>query len=553
MLSKFYSSECFRKGLFTALVFFVFNFVYLAAVIYVVFFNTAFFEKYKLWVGIFSTLMVVIDSFYLFYFLYTLLRENYKLKMSLQKTIVQCDTIKRKLFEITKKEYKRFQNGKKTKMVEIAYFDMLTGLPNKLQLEIFFQRLQQNVSSCFDEIAVIIVDIENLGEFEGSSFCSLASVILKDIGFKLKNGLPEKSFVAKIEDDKFAILFYEYGCRDLLVEYIKIIWEIIEGRWYLVGDEFELKSVVGVAFYPQDGNCIDEILKAATEALKQARLREEKKVYFTSSEDNTKLFYNVSVSNELKKAILQKNFLLVYQPLVDLQKNKVAGAEVFVRWMSPEKGIVSAKEFISIAQKEGMIPEIEEWVLDTIAEDVPAFEEMLPDDFFISLNVSFLDSNVAERIFSNKVFTHYNQYNKMMAFEINQQDIDTNLSDCLRVAEEVKHKGFRIIVDDWCSDNISVDTIRYFAVDAVKVDNRCIENAVFDKSVSVIIKGIIEIAHALKIKVIAKGVETPFHYRVAKELCCDLAQGFLFSKPMVRNEFLEFYRKYKMGLIRVIV
>ena len=552
MLSKFYFSKCFRKGLFTALIFFVLNLIYLAAVIYIVFFKESFFERYKLLVGISSAVVVTINSFYLFYTLYTLLQEKYKLKMSLQKTIVQCDTIKRKLFEITKKEYKRFQNEKKTKIVEIAYFDMLTGLPNKLQLEIFFERLSQKVPSHFDEIAVAVVDIENLAGLQSGGFYSLSSVILKDIGFKLKNGLPEKSFVTKIEDNKFAIIFYDYGCRDLLIEYIKIIGEIIEGRWYLVGDEFELKSVVGVAFYPQDGNCIDEILKAATEALEQARLREEKKIYFTSSEDNTKLFYNISVSNELKKAILQKNFLLVYQPLVDLQKNKVAGAEVFVRWMSPEKGIVSAKEFMSVAQKEGMIPEIEEWVLDTIAEDVPAFEKMLPDDFFISLNVSFLDSSVAERIFSNKVFTHYNQYNKMIAFEINQQDIDTNFSDCLKVAEEVKHKGFRIIVDDWCSNNIAVDTIRYFPVDAVKVDNRCIENTVFDKSVSIIIKGIIEIAHALKIKVIAEGVETPFHYRVAKELGCDFAQGFLFSKPMVRNEFLEFYRKYEMGLTRVI-
>ncbi|WP_307188880.1 EAL domain-containing protein [Caldicellulosiruptor acetigenus] len=376
--------------------------------------------------------------------------------------------------------------------------------------------------------------------------------MLKDIGFKLKNGLPEKSFVAKIEDNKFAIIFYDYGCRDLLIKYIKIMEKIIEGRWYLVGDEFELKSVIGVAFYPQDGSCIDQVLKAATKALEQARLSEEKKIYFTSCEDNTKLFYNISVSNELKKAILQKSFLLVYQPLVDLQKNKVVGAEVFIRWMSAEKGMVSAKEFMSVAQKEGMIPEIEEWVLDTIAEDVPDFEKMLPDDFFISLNVSFLDASVAERIFSNKVFTNYNQYNKMMAFEINQQDIDTNLSDCLKVAKEVKQKGFRIIVDDWCSANIAFDTIRYFPVDAVKIDNRCIENAVFDKSVSVIIKGIIEIAHALKIRVIAEGIETPFHYRVAKELGCDLTQGYLFSKPMFRNEFLEFYRKYEMGLAKVI-
>lgn len=549
MFSKLCLSKCFNKGFKAALAFFILNIAYLAGVIYLVFFRGPLFEKYKLIVVIFTTAVVIADSLYLFYVLYKLLQEKYKLKMFLHKTAAECDVLKRKLFEITKKEYKKFPNGKKTKIVEIAYFDMITGLPNKLQLEIFFDKLRKDVPSYFNEIAVVVVDIENLSEFEMVNFYSLSNVILKDIGYKLKNGLPEKSFVAKIEENKFAILFYDYGCRDLLLQYIKVIEEIIDGRWYLVGEELELKSIIGVAFYPNDGNSIHEVLKSATKALEQARIRDDKKVHFTSEEENSKFSICISVAKELKKAVLKKNFLLVYQPLVDLKKHKVAGAEVFLRWINPQKGIVSAKEFISIAQKEGMIPEIEEWVLDTVAEDMEDFEKTCTDDFFISLNVSFLDSYVVERIFSNKVFTYCDKYNDMMVFEISQQDIDTNLSECLKVAEEVKQKGFRIIVDDWCSDNISIDTIRYFPVDAVKVDNRCIENAVFDKSIGTIVKGVVDIAHALKIKVIAEGVETPFHYKIAKDLGCDLAQGFLFSKPLFRSEFLEFYRRHENQLM----
>ncbi|WAM36150.1 GGDEF domain-containing phosphodiesterase [Caldicellulosiruptor acetigenus] len=549
MFSKLCLSKCFNKGFKAALAFFILNIAYLAGVIYLVFFRGPLFEKYKLIVAIFTTAVVIADSLYLFYVLYKLLQEKYKLKMFLHKTAAECDVLKRKLFEITKKEYKKFPNGKKTKIVEIAYFDMITGLPNKLQLEIFFDKLRKDVPSYFNEIAVVVVDIENLSEFEMVNFYSLSNVILKDIGYKLKNGLPEKSFVAKIEENKFAILFYDYGCRDLLLQYIKVIEEIIDGRWYLVGEELELKSIIGVAFYPNDGNSIHEVLKSATKALEKARIKDDKKVHFTSEEENSKFSICISVAKELKKAVLKKNFLLVYQPLVDLKKHKVAGAEVFLRWINPQKGIVSAKEFISIAQKEGMIPEIEEWVLDTVAEDMEDFEKTCTEDFFISLNVSFLDSYVVERIFSNKVFTYCDKYNDMMVFEISQQDIDTNLSECLKVAEEVKQKGFRIIVDDWCSDNISIDTIRYFPVDAVKVDNRCIENAVFDKSVGTIVKGVVDIAHALKIKVIAEGVETPFHYKIAKDLGCDLAQGFLFSKPLFRSEFLEFYRRHENQLM----
>ncbi|ADQ08195.1 diguanylate cyclase/phosphodiesterase [Caldicellulosiruptor hydrothermalis 108] len=549
MFSKFYLSKCFNKGFKAALAFFILNIAYLAGVIYLVFFREPLFEKYKLIVAIFTTAVVIADSLYLFYVLYKLLQEKYKLKMFLHKTAAESDVLKRKLFEITKKEYKKFPNGKKTKIVEIAYFDMITGLPNKLQLEIFFDKLRKDVPSHFNEIAVVVVDIENLSEFEMVNFYSLSNVILKDIGYKLKNGLPEKSFVAKIEENKFAILFYDYGCRDLLLQYIKVIEEIIDGRWYLVGEELELKSIVGVAFYPNDGNSIHEVLKSATKALEQARIRDDKKVHFTSEEENSKFSFCISVSKELKKAVLKKNFLLVYQPLVDLKKHKVAGAEVFLRWINPQKGIISAKEFISIAQKEGMIPEIEEWVLDTVAQDMEDFEKTCTEDFFISLNVSFLDSYVVERIFSNKVFTYCDKYNDMMVFEISQQDIDANLSECLKVAEEVKQKGFRIIVDDWCSDNIAIDTIRYFPVDAVKVDNKCIESAVFDKSIGTIVKGVVDIAHALKIKVIAEGVETPFHYKIAKDLGCDLAQGFLFSKPLFRSEFLEFYRRHENQLM----
>lgn len=549
MFSKLCLSKCFNKGFKAALAFFILNIAYLAGVIYLVFFRGPLFEKYKLIVAIFTTAVVIADSLYLFYVLYKLLQEKYKLKMFLHKTAAECDVLKRKLFEITKKEYKKFPNGKKTKIVEIAYFEMITGLPNKLQLEIFFDKLRKDVPSYFNEIAVVVVDIENLSEFEIVNFYSLSNVILKDIGYKLKNGLPEKSFVAKIEENKFAILFYDYGCRDLLLQYIKLIEEIIDGRWYLVGEDLELKSIIGVAFYPNDGNSIHEVLKSATKALEQARIKDDKKVHFTSEEENSKFSICISVAKELKKAVLKKNFLLVYQPLVDLKKHKVAGAEVFLRWINPQKGIVSANEFISIAQKEGMIPEIEEWVLDTVAEDMEDFEKTCTEDFFISLNVSFLDSYVVERIFSNKVFTYYDKYNDMMVFEISQQDIDTNLSECLKVAEEVKQKGFRIIVDDWCSDNISIDTIRYFPVDAVKVDKRCIENAFFEKSIGTIVKGVVDIAHALKIKVIAEGVETPFHYKIAKDLGCDLAQGFLFSKPLFRSEFLEFYRRHENQLI----
>ncbi|BCS82333.1 GGDEF domain-containing protein [Anaerocellum diazotrophicum] len=551
MFSKFYLSKCFNKGLKTALLFFILNIAYLAGVIYIVFYREPLFEKCKLVVAILTTAVVIADSFYLFYVLYKLLQEKYKLKMFLHKTVAESDILKRKLFEITKKEYKKLPNGKTTKIVEIAYFDMVTGLPNKLQLEIFFDRLRKDVPSHFNEIAVVVLDIENLLEFKTVNLYSLTNVILKDIGYKLKNELPERSFVAKIEDNKFVILFYDYGCRDLLLQYIKIIEEIIDGKWYLVGEELELKSIIGVAFYPNDGNNLFEILRSATKALEHAKIVNHRKIYFTSNEENTKFSFCISLSKELKTAVCKKNFLLVYQPLIDLKKNKVAGAEVFLRWINPQKGIISAKEFMSIAQKEGMIPEIEEWVLDTVSQDIEDFERTCTEEFFISLNVSFLDSYVVERIFSNKVLTSYEKYSDMIVFEISQQDIDANLSECLKVAEEVKQKGFRIIIDDWCSDNIAIDTIRYFPVDAVKIDNRCIETVVFDKSIWTIVKGVIDIAHALKIKVIAEGVETSFHYKIAKDLGCDVAQGFLFSKPLFRSEFLEFYKKHENQLMVV--
>lgn len=550
---NYLSSKPFRKSLTTALIYFVLNIIYFGSITYIIFYEHEFFHQHLILLTLLGVLVITVDSIYLFYVLYHLLKEKYGLKSFLQKTIFQFDIIKRKLFEVSKKELKKFEGGEEAnKIIEVAYFDAVTGLPNRLQLEVFIESLITKHPTNGFEMAITVLDVERLTQIQRFISFPVAQVILKDIGFKLKNILPDESFIAKLDENKFAIVFYDYGCLDILFEYIKRIKKLIEGTWYVVGNEFELEATIGVVFYPLDGKTSEVLLTGAEKALMQAKVSSEVGVYFSNQDMNNKFYYSINLAKELRKAVSNKEFVLVYHPIVDLSRRKVVGAEVLLRWVNPQRGIVPAQEFIAFAEKEGMIPEIEGWVIENVAEDVKVFEEVWGEEFLVTLNVSFLNSEVVEKICKNKVFNQYREYNKIIGFEINQHDIDVNLSSCLKITEEVKKRGFKVIIDDYCSETISMDMLMYFPLDAIKVDNRCLSNIAFDSRLGKIVKGIIEIAHSLKIKVIAEGIETKYQYKIAKEIGCDLAQGYLISKPMFRNEFLEFYKAVEKGMLQLI-
>jgi EAL domain-containing protein (putative c-di-GMP-specific phosphodiesterase class I) len=290
---------------------------------------------------------------------------------------------------------------------------------------------------------------------------------------------------------------------------------------------------MGIAIFPEDGKTANDLLKNATVARGKAQEQGRKNYYFYTPALDTKAAEMLLMERRLFNALTNREFVLYYQPYVDTDTKKITGMEALVRWKSPDQGLVPPGRFIPVLEDSGMIIDVGEWILEEAFRQVREWERKGLPVVPVSVNLSliqFRQKNLPDIV--SRLKKEFAVRPGLITFEITESAFMQNIDFTISVLDDFKKKGFSLSIDDFGTGYSSLSYLKRFSVDNLKIDISFIRDLTTDPDTASIITAIIAMAHSLKIRTIAEGVETEEQWKFLRLLRCDTIQGYYFHKPM---------------------
>jgi diguanylate cyclase (GGDEF)-like protein len=500
-----------------------------------------FISVFKGWLFVFITAsllyLLIRKKIYLLY-----LSEN-KLQNAieeLQKTNDELSKTQEKLVI----QYKKLAKNQE-KIKELAYFDQLTNLPNRNYFMLVLEKVIKDANVRGEQFALIYIDIDNFSKINNTLGHTTGDVVLKEIAQRLKDTVGNNGFVARITGDEFGIIIYNFFDFNILNYFIYKIFNLFSTSWEIMEYNFNITPSMGIAIYPSDGQDGISLLKNADKALKLAKEKGKNTFCFYNLEMDNILQQRLEFESDLKKAIEKDQFVLYYQPIVDLEKMQLCGAEGLIRWIHPQKGLISPMSFIPIAEQTGLISQIGQWVLTKVITDLKSIREVTNHNFYISFNASL-------REFSSAIFVDNVLYTiealkgdpTSLGIEITESVAMADPQNTIKSLNTFKEKGIKVFLDDFGTGYSSLNYLKQLPIDVVKIDRSFIANMSTDIKEQKIAKSLINLSHILDLKVVAEGIENSQQAEILKSFECDFGQGYLFGKPLPKDQFIEFAKRF---------
>jgi diguanylate cyclase (GGDEF)-like protein len=415
--------------------------------------------------------------------------------------------------------------------------DFLTGLGNKkLLLKEVEKRIKKEEKFC-----LVFLDLDNFKEINDFYGHSVGDALIIEVANELKKFIHSDELITRIGGDEFVLLLND--CDTLkLNKRLNELLKLLNKKWIIRNYELSTSASVGVAIFPHDGKSFDELLKNADIAMYEAKHRGRNKYVIFNTDVKEKISKEYTIKTMLQKAIENGEFELFYQPKLDRNK-RVVGCEALIRWIRNGK-VVPPGEFIPVAEKSGLIYEIGKWVIEESAKRVKEWES---DDILKEISLAFNVSVVQMRRegFLNdirEIIKNINPNISKLEVEITESVFIENKQRALHLLELLKRMGFKINLDDFGTGYSSISVLKEFKIDVLKIDKSFVDE-VLSKEGRVYVKTIIDMSKNLNLLTVAEGVEYQEQFEVLKELGVDYFQGYLFAKPLRKEEFEEFVKK----------
>ena len=437
--------------------------------------------------------------------------------------------------------FSRLENEKK-ELYLMARTDSLSGLANRNSLNEFVERLIPTAKRNGQEFAFLFLDIDHFKTVNDSLGHNIGDELLQNIASIIKKTLRPNDFVARIGGDEFAIIIQDYKSYLELSQIIKRIQKQLGHQWIIQTHPINIACSIGVAFYPKDGNDIFSLMKNADIAMYQAKKLGRNQYHFFTEELNQIVQNTINLDKDMRQALIDNEYCLFYQPKVDLLTSKIVGVEALIRWISPTKGFIAPNVFIPLAEENGFIKELGNWIVEEALNQHLKWKEM-GIDINISINISA--KQLLDKSFVPKFINTLENKN------INPSKIDLEITEYMFMEESKETKnnlnklhdfGVTISLDDFGTGYSSLSYLKKFPIDYLKVDKAFLDdfNSVDG---SIFLETIVKMGQMLKMKVIAEGVETQEQIDYLKSISCDQYQGYYFSKPLSSKDFEKFYFK----------
>lgn len=416
------------------------------------------------------------------------------------------------------------------KLVEqMAYYDFLTALPNR---RFFQQKVEAEIKKSHAEaimFGILFLDLDHFKHINDTFGHAIGDQLLVAVGERLNNCIRKKGVVARNGGDEFVILLPCAQPSELEIMALQIV-EAFAKPFILEEIETFTSLSMGISIFPKDGNTYDILLKNADSAMYAAKDKGKNTYHFFNHEIEQTIVDKPILEEELRQALLKKQFVLYYQPQIHLETGKIIGVETLIRWQHPEQGIISPASFISIAEETGLIVQIGQWVLETACAQAKAWQREGFPPLRMNINVSIRQFNhpafvsqVVDVVEKTKLQPEY------VNLEITES-MTSDIQHCQLVLQQLRDIGINISIDDFGTGYSSLSYLSKLPITHLKIDQAFIQE--LTTSNQAIVKTIIDLAKNLNLSVTAEGVETKEQHTFLQELQCDEVQGYFYSKPV---------------------
>lgn len=421
---------------------------------------------------------------------------------------------------------------------DLAYRDFLTDLPNYRMFKICItEALEREKQQKNPLAAVMFIDLDRFKMVNDTFGHATGDLLLKHVSQLLISCLASEDTVSRLGGDEFSILLPNIQSRDEATAVAKHILHTLEKPIFIKGYEISISASIGIAFFPENGLNADTLLKHADRAMYRVKSSGKKNftIYAQPKDDHSE--GKLILENDLRKGLERNEFVVYYQPKVNMKTGSVSGAEALVRWIHPEKGLISPGDFIPLAEETGLIISIGEFVLREAAKQCVKWQTATETPISISVNLStrqFLQPTLVNDI--EKIIKETGITPHLLELEITES-MSMDIERSLKILLDLKKLGVHISVDDFGTGYSSLSYLRQLPIDRIKIDKSFINDMTVDENAEAIVATIINMGHNLKLSVIAEGVETEEQLKYLHKINCDEIQGYYYSKPIPAEDF----------------
>ncbi|MBW7903267.1 MAG: EAL domain-containing protein [Rhodocyclaceae bacterium] len=412
----------------------------------------------------------------------------------------------------------------------LAYNDALTGLPNRM---LFLDHLTQSIelaAGAGGQLAILFLDLDRFKYVNDTLGHEAGDQLLATMAQRLKGCVRADDCVARFGGDEFAVLLDALPNVGVAASVAQNICRTISAPLIINGNEIVVTASVGISIYPADGRDVSTLLRHADTAMYRAKQSGAGVCYYEAAMEAA-LADRLKTENALRRALERGEIAVFYQPVIDAGSGRVAGVEALARWRHPERGLVAPAEFIPLAEETGLILPLGELVLRSACAQAKAWLDAGQPDFHVAVNLSakqMEQPNLRDIVLD--ALEESGLPPASLVLEITESVLMERTCEPIGILDELRALGVRVSIDDFGTGYSSLAYLKHLPADNLKIDRSFIQDLPDDDAVS-IVTGIIALAHSLRMKVVAEGVETPAQRDVLLGLGCDVLQGFLFSKP----------------------
>ncbi|MES2041974.1 MAG: EAL domain-containing protein [Pseudomonadota bacterium] len=426
-----------------------------------------------------------------------------------------------------------------------ANYDALTGLANRNRLH---DRLKQAIVSAErykHQVTVAFIDVDLFKFINDSLGHHVGDELLKAVAARLKSCMRENDTVARHGGDEFVVVIDHSDEAVISLLMSRILASVAEPIM-IEERELQVTCSIGFSLYPIDGLDADTLLKNADAAMYRAKEQGRNNVQFYTEELNQKIRKRLSMESMLRHALERDEFFLQYQPQVSLQTGAIVGVEALIRWNHASEGIISPVDFIPLAEELGLIVPIGEWVLRTACAQMQAWHQAGFPKISIAVNLSarqFKQHDLAEVI--ARILHETGLDPAYLDLELTESMVMHNVESAVATLNKLKHMGIKLSIDDFGTGYSSLNYLKRFPIDFLKIDKSFVKDITSEPDDAAIACSIIALAHSLRLKVIAEGVETEGQLAYLASHSCDAIQGYYFSRPMSPAACEQFFSQDK--------
>ena len=435
------------------------------------------------------------------------------------------------------KEDITYRKEAEEKLYRQANFDDLTELPNRA---LVLDRLGQAIERS-DQAALITLDMDNFKKVNDSLGHAVGDQLLKQAAQRLNENINTGQTVGRVSGDEFGVVIpaMSNGTADADIVLSRIM-EAFNVPFYLGDHEIFTTLSGGVTLYPDDGNDPAILFKNAEAAMRRAKEAGRNGFRFFAPQMNERAEERMVLESGLRRALPNDELRLFYQPIMDGHSGKIAGAEALIRWFHPERGIVPPDKFIPLAEETGLIVPIGKWIIETACQALRDFQDNGFEDIYVAINVSaqqMLKASLVNEVADAIKMTGVKPENLVVEVteSVCMDDTDVTFENLRQISE----LGVRLAIDDFGTGYSSLSYLKKYPFNTLKIDRAFVDDTPHDQDDVKLVEAMIAMAHSLGLKVVAEGVENDDHVNFLCSKNCDLLQGYHYSRPVPKEEFLE--------------